>query len=320
SSRGVRFFRAEARTQARLRTSASTTCGSIKEPPAWPGRARGGEMPSRAGRGRRAGPGRGRDGEHWAVGVDQAVAGDRAAHQQGERCAAAGADDQQVAGLVGEADQRRLVGHRAAAGSRSGSGAVRARWTSAAMPMAMNARNCGNGNAPRNAAYWPSSRNAAVSRADRAHLGSARVRRIAMAMQPSAAGASRAKYAVARPSAQCWTPRYQPGRLGAPSSVLATDSSYVIDARPSALPTRYSDRPTRAVSVSRVRARISTAASPATMASVISQVEANHAVRCADPVAMAAAVESPQVGRIGGSRTPATKNPPDMTNRMPMAR
>jgi hypothetical protein len=41
------------------------------------------------------------------VGVGQAVTGDRAAHQPRERCAAPGADDQQVAGLTGEADQLR---------------------------------------------------------------------------------------------------------------------------------------------------------------------------------------------------------------------
>jgi hypothetical protein len=56
------------------------------------------------------------------------------------------------------------------------------------------------------------------------------------------------------------------------------------------------------------------------MDSVISQVEANHAMRCADAVAITASAEPPQVGRIGGSRTPARKNTPDRTNRMPIAR
>jgi len=49
----------------------------------------------------------GRDGEHGAVGVGQAVTGDRAAHQPRERSPAAGADDQQVAGLAGQTDQLR---------------------------------------------------------------------------------------------------------------------------------------------------------------------------------------------------------------------
>ena len=93
-----------------------------------------------------------------------------------------------------------------------------------------------------------------------------------------------------------------------------------MEARPSALPARYSDRPVRARSVSRAGASSSTAASPATIDSVISQVEANHAARWADAVAMTSVAEPPQVGRIGGSRTPAAKNTPDKMNRIPMTR
>jgi hypothetical protein len=52
----------------------------------------------------------------------------------------------------------------------------------------------------------------------------------------------------------------------------------------------------------------------------MSQVEANHAARWAEPVAMTSAADPPQVGRIGGSRTPARKHVPDSTNKMPVAR
>ena len=65
-----------------------------------------------------------------------------------------------------------------------GGSAVGAWWASAAMPMAMNARNCGNGNAPRNVAYWPGNRAVAIRKTYPVHLGSTRVRRIAAAIQP----------------------------------------------------------------------------------------------------------------------------------------
>ena len=58
----------------------------------------------------------------------------------------------------------------------------------------------------------------------------------------------------------------------------------------------------------------------ATIENVMSQAEANHAARWAEPVAMTSAADPPQVGRIGGSRTPATKHVPDSTNKMPVAR
>jgi hypothetical protein len=52
----------------------------------------------------------------------------------------------------------------------------------------------------------------------------------------------------------------------------------------------------------------------------MSQAEANHAARWAEAAAMTSASEPPQVGRIGGSRTPARKHVPDSTNSMPVAR
>jgi hypothetical protein len=58
----------------------------------------------------------------------------------------------------------------------------------------------------------------------------------------------------------------------------------------------------------------------AVIESVMSQVEANHAARWAEAVAMTSVAEPPQVGRIGGSRTPARKHVPDSTNKMPVAR
>ena len=48
------------------------------------------------------------------------------------------------------------------AGSRPGDGTVVAQWISAAIPTAMNARNCGNGNAPWIAAYWLSNSTAVI--------------------------------------------------------------------------------------------------------------------------------------------------------------
>ena len=66
--------------------------------------------------------------------------------------------------------------------------------------------------------------------------------------------------------------------------------------------------------------RSSTAASPTAIESVMSQVEANHAARWAEAAAIRSAADPPQVGRIGGSRTPARKHVPDSTNSMPVAR
>ena len=66
-------------------------------------------------------------------------------------------------------------------------------------PSTMNARNCGNGRAPRNAAYWANSSSAAARNIAPFQRGSARVRTMATPNAVSAAGASRAKYAVPRP-------------------------------------------------------------------------------------------------------------------------
>ena len=44
------------------------------------------------------------------------------------------------------------------------------------------------------------------------------------------------------------------------------------------------------------------------------------AARWAEATVMTSASDPPQVGRIGGSRTPARKHAPDSTNKMPVAR
>jgi hypothetical protein len=68
--------------------------------------------------------------------------------------------------------------------------------------------------------------------------GSLRVAAIASPKHTIAAGASSAKYAVPRPSAQCPAPRYQEGSLVVPRRVLVTDRSQIVDARASPAPTR----------------------------------------------------------------------------------
>ena len=123
-----------------------------------------------------------------------------------------------------------------------------------------------------------------------------------------------------RPSARCPAPRYQEGSTLVTRRVLVTDTSQIVDARASPAPTRWSGRPTRAVSLSRDRTRSSTAARPATTDSAISQVERNHAVRCAEAVRTASGTDSPQVDSRGGLTTPVTKHRPDRMNRTPMAR
>jgi hypothetical protein len=61
------------------------------------------------------------------------------------------------------------------------------------VPTTTNARNCGNGRAPRKAAYWPSRRTAATAMTIAMQRAKAPVRQMAMANASSAAGESSAK-------------------------------------------------------------------------------------------------------------------------------